>query len=213
MNGKVLVFSGFLALASLAGCSSSPRAVKTEVVNNADRTLKTPDWVLSSRVMGEEKGNLVYTYRINLDGSARPDACVAMARSQAVAEMLKYIKNAVTASGQVEDLNDTSDPSYSSLTAFLSQGTLSGAQTTDAYWEQTIEGDSSGFRPVKRLLCAVRVAVDKQILDKQMREAINGVPGGNPEIRKKLIQAQKNFIDNVGATTQPAGSTADQPAP
>jgi hypothetical protein len=31
-----------------------------------------------------------------------------------------------------------------------------------------------------------------------MRDAINGAPGGNPEIRKKLLEAQKTFIDGVG---------------
>lgn len=197
MKVKNLVCFSVFSLFALVGCSSS-KYVKTEVVNNSDRTLKTPAWVLSSKVLNEENGQIVYIYKMSLDASSRPDACVAMARSQALAEMLKYIKNAVTASGQVEDLNSSSDPSYSSLTAFLSQGNISGAEVTDNYWEQTMESDASGLRPVKRLLCAVKVGIDKQNLDKQMRDAINGAPGGNPEIRKKLIDAQKNFIDNVG---------------
>lgn len=208
MKAKILASVGTLFLFSLVGCSSS-KYIKTEVINNSDRSLKTPEWVLSSKIMNEDNGQVVYAYKMNLDGSARPDACVAMARSQAVAEMLKYIKNAVTTSGQVEDLNASSDPSFSSLTAFLSQGNISGAQVTDSYWEQTMEADASGMRPVKKLLCAVKVEIDKQTLDKQMRDAINGTPGGNPEIRKKLINAQKNFIDNVGNQSAPAPAAQD----
>ncbi|MES2614398.1 MAG: hypothetical protein V4591_03175 [Bdellovibrionota bacterium] len=205
MKAKILFCASTLFLFSVIGCSSS-HYIKTEVISNSDRTLKTPDWVLSSKILNDENGQVVYNYKMNLDGSARPDACVAMARSQAVAEMLKYIKNAVTTSGQVEDLNASSDPSYSSLTAFLSQGNISGAQVTESYWEQTMEADASGMRPIKKLSCAVKVGIDKQTLDKQMRDAINGAPGGNPEIRKKLIDAQKNFIDNVGNQAAPAAA-------
>jgi hypothetical protein len=212
MKIKTLVWASAVLLLTVVGCSSS-KYIKTEVINNSDRSLKTPDWVLSSQILKEENGQVVYAYKMNLDGSSRPDACVAMARSQAVAEMLKYIKNSVTASGQVEDLNASSDPSYSSLTAFLSQGNISGAQVTESYWEQTMESDASGMRPVKKLLCAVKVGIDKQTLDKQMRDAINGAPGGNPEIRKKLIEAQKNFIDNVGNQAAPAPASAPAAAP
>ena len=99
---------------------------------------------------------------------------------------------------KVEDLNASSDPSLSSLTAFLSQGNISGAKVTTTYWEQTMEADESGMRPTKKLMCAVQVAIEKALLDKQMRDAINGAPGGNPEIRRKLLDAQKNFIESVG---------------
>jgi hypothetical protein len=215
MKLKVLSVASAISLFSIIGCSSTgqnsgasvnsgPNYIKTEVINNSDRSNKTPDWVLSGKVLNTENAQLVYTYKMNLDGTARPDACVAMARSQAVGEMLKYIKNAVTTSGQVESLNASSDPSYSSLTAFLSQGSLSGAQVTDTYWEQTMEADASGLNAVKKLYCAVKVAIDKETLVKQMNDAINGTAGGNPEIRKQLINAQKNFIDNVGNATSKA---------
>jgi hypothetical protein len=205
LRNKIVILGCSALLFAIASCSSSPHAIKHEVINNSDRTLKTPDWVLSQKVMSEENGNIIFVYRMNLDGDARPDACVSMARTQAVGEMAKYIKNAVTSSGQVEDLNDSDDPSMSSLTAFLSQGNISGARVTSTYWEQSIEGDSTGMRPVKKLFCAAQVSIDKGTLDRQMKDAINGAPGGNPEVRKKLIEAQKNFIDNVGnQQSQPA---------
>jgi hypothetical protein len=215
----LLATGGILGICMLAAsCSSSPDYIKTEVINNSDRTLTTPDWVLSSQILSEENGDVVYIYKMNLDGSVRPDACVAMARTQAGGQMMQYIKNAITTSGQVEDLNASEDPSYNALTAFLSQGSISGAKTTQTYWEQTIEGDETGLHPVKKLLCAVKVSISKTTLDKQMRDAINGQPGGNPEIRQKLLNAQKDFIDSVGqsdaAKAQPAGGdTAPTNAP
>jgi len=204
MNAKVILISGFLNLMLAVGCSSSPHKIETEVINNSFRSDKTPEWVLSSKMMKEENGQLVFVYHMHLDGDARPDACIAMARSQAVAEMLHYIKNSVTNSGQVEDLNASSDPSYSSLTAFLSQGTISGAQVSDTYWEVTREADSTGLHPVKKLMCATKVGINKALLEKQMQEVINGAPGGNPEVRKKLVEAQKNFLDKVDEHDAPA---------
>ncbi|WP_186645765.1 hypothetical protein [Fluviispira vulneris] len=194
LNIAVSCASAFLFIAS---CTSS-KYVKPEVIANSTKTLKTPDWVLNPEIVLEEGGNFIFIHKMSLSGTSRPDACISMARTQAVGEMMKYIKNSVTSSGQVEDLNASSDPSMSSLTAFLSQGNISGAKVTTTYWEQTMEADDTGVRPVKKLMCAVQVSIDKSTLERQMREAINGAPGGNPEIRQKLLDAQKNFIDGVG---------------
>ena len=196
----LVAFNLGLCFLVVTGCQS-PNVIKSEVINNSNRTLKTPDWVLTEEPMREENDNFVFAHKVYLDGAARPDACVSMARTQASGEMMKYIKNSVTTSGQVEDLNGSNDPSYSSLTAFLSQGNLSGAKVKETYWEQTLESDSTGIKPVKKLMCAVKVTIEKQILDKQMRDAISGAPGGNPEVRRKLLDAQKNFIDSVGESS------------
>ncbi len=196
-NTSLITISSIFTI-FLSSCSSSPKYVKQEIIANSNKTLETPEWVLNTAVMHEEGSNVVFIHKVTLSGSSRPDACVSMARTQAVGEMLKYIKNSVTTSGQVEDLNASSDPSLSSLTAFLSQGNISGAKVTTTYWEQTMEADESGMKPTKRLMCAVQVAIEKAVLDKQMRDAINGAPGGNPEIRRKLLDAQKQFIENVG---------------
>ena len=205
---KLVVISSLAALA-IAGCTSSPKYVKTEVISNSTKTLQTPEWVLNPNIILEDGGNVIFVHKVTLSGTSRPDACVSMARTQAVGEMMKYIKNSVTTSGQVEDLNSSSDPSLSSLTAFLSQGNISGAKVTTTYWEQTMEADDSGMKPVKKLMCAVQVSIDKSTLDRQMRDAINGAPGGNPEIRKKLLDAQKSFIDNVGKKDSNAAPAPD----
>lgn len=196
-NTSLIAISSLFTI-FLSSCSSSSKYVKQEIIANSNKTLETPEWVLNKAVIHEEGSNVVFVHKVTLSGSSRPDACVSMARTQAVGEMLKYIKNSVTTSGQVEDLNASSDPSLSSLTAFLSQGNISGAKVTTTYWEQTMEADESGMKPTKKLMCAVQVAIEKAVLDKQMRDAINGAPGGNPEIRRKLLDAQKQFIENVG---------------
>jgi len=202
--------AGLLALIALGlgGCASSPSYVKSEVIANSDRSLKTPTWVLSEQNILTEGSDIVFVHKVYLEGSGRPDACVAMARTQAVGEMLKTIKTAITSSGQVEALNTTSDPSYSALTAFLSQGNISGARLTESYWEQSMEPDSTGFQAQKRLMCAVKVRMEKSLLERQIQEALQGTPGGNPEIRRKLINAQKDFLESVGqqdaASSQPA---------
>lgn len=192
--------TSLISIMGIIGCSSSSKYIKSEVIANSTKTLQTPDWVLNQNIILEENSNIIFVHKVTLSGSSRPEACVSMARTQAVGEMMKYIKNSVTTSGQVEDLNGSSDPSYSSLTAFLSQGNISGSKVTTTYWEQSMEADDSGVKPVKKLMCAVQVSIDKATLEKQMRDAINGAPGGNPEIRKKLLDAQKSFIDNVGKT-------------
>ncbi|KAB8031829.1 hypothetical protein [Fluviispira multicolorata] len=208
MNGVKIGLSCVTSLLFIAGCTSSSKYIKSEVIANSTKTLKTPDWALNSQVMVEDGGNFIFIHKMTLSGTSRPDACISMARTQAVGEMMKYIKNSVTSSGQVEELNASSDPSMSSLTAFLSQGNISGAKVTTTYWEQTMEADDSGVRPIKKLMCAVQVSIDKSTLERQMKDAINGVPGGNPEIRQKLLDAQKNFIEGV-AKKEPEAKAAN----
>ena len=82
------------------------------------------------------------------------------------------------------------------LTAFLSMGRLSGAQVAERYWERKEESDAQGNR-VLRLHCATKIAINKASLERQLRDATT-VRGGNPEIREKLLQAQKDFIEGVG---------------
>jgi hypothetical protein len=193
----------FLILSSvistiIGGCSSSPKYIKSQFISNSLRTDQTPPWVLASETLMEHENSVIFVHKVYLSGQGRPDACLSMARTQAVGEMMKYIKTAITNSGQVEELSASSDPSFSSLTAYLSQGNISGTKIKNTYWEHTLEGDETGSKPIKKLMCAVQVAIQKETLERQMRDAINGTPGGNPEIRQKLIDAQKNFIDHVG---------------
>jgi hypothetical protein len=42
------------------------------------------------------------------------------------------------------------------------------------------------------------MGIEKAVLEKQLRDAMSGGMQGNPEIRQKLLNAQKDFIDNFG---------------
>lgn len=188
----------FLGVAALTSCTSTPRTPGSTVIANIDDTLKTPAWANGSVAMYQEAANVVYVHAMTLnEGDSRPDACLSMAKTHAVGEMLKYIKQSITSSGQVEDLNAASDPSLSSLTAYLSQGHLSGTSTFGQYWEVRSEYDPIARVPFRKLRCAVKVGIDKKVLDRQMRQAIEGAPGGNLAIREKLLEKQKEFLDHV----------------
>lgn len=199
---SLALFTILTGIASVGvwSCSSpGEKYFSSVIINNIDKTNETPKWVLNTKVLTESKGNVLFLHKINLDGSVRPNACLTSAKTQAVGEMMKYIKNSITASGQVEEISGTDDPSMSALTAFLSQGSVSGARINRVYWEQTMDQDkTTEAPPEKKLMCAVEASIKKSVLEKQMKQAINGAPGGNPEVRKKLLDAQQNFINNIG---------------
>lgn len=94
------------------------------------------------------------------------------------------------------EVSATSDPATESLLAFLSQGKLSGVKVVGRYWERREESDSNGLR-VLRIHCASKVAIQRGLLESQMRDAMNGSGVGSPEIREKLLDAQKKFLDSV----------------
>jgi hypothetical protein len=73
-------------------------------------------------------------------------------------------------------------------------------KTVERYWEKRVESNSSGTRELK-LACAAKMGIEKGVLEKQLRDALSGGMQGNPEIRQKLLNAQKDFIDNFGKDT------------
>ncbi len=197
LKPRLFICTLLTSVSSLFMSCQSPDVIKTEVVNNSDRSLRTPSWVLSSKDMALEGSDAIFIYRTTLDADNRPDTCLAIAKTQASSEMIKYIKNSITNSAQVDDSNGKNDPSYSSLIAVLSQGTLSGAQVSDTYWEQTLQTNKAGMLPIRQLMCAAKISIDKNLLEKQMHAAITGSKGANTTIKEKLIKAQQNFIDNI----------------
>jgi hypothetical protein len=66
MKTKILSLVSLLFVFSVVGCSSSPHFIKSEIVNNSDRTLQTPAWVLSGKVLNEENGSFVFSYKFEI---------------------------------------------------------------------------------------------------------------------------------------------------
>lgn len=200
-----------LIVTMLGGCvttSQSPEYSESRVVERIGKTDKTPKWADGSITMFEEGQDAVFTSVMTMSGDSRPEACLKAADLDARSMMLRHIKDSLTASGQLNEVSASADPGYEGLIAFLSQGKISGAKTTERYWEKLEESDTAGAR-VLRLRCAVKLAVKKSDLQRQMREATE-VKTGNSEIREKLIQAQGDFIESLSPIKSPGITDSNQ---
>jgi hypothetical protein len=194
---KATIHTALLA-STLLGCVTTPSGLEfreSRVVERIGKAKETPSWAEGTVTMFEEGQDAIFTSVMTMSGDSRPEACLKAADLDSRSMMLRHIKDTLTASGQLNEGSASSDPGYESLIAFLSQGKIMGAKTSERYWEKAEESDSTGAR-VLRLRCAVKVAVKKTELQRQMRDATE-VKSGNAEIRKKLLQAQGEFIESL----------------
>lgn len=185
-----------LLICSCATTPSKPEYKASEVIERIGGKDKTPDWASGETAMYEERGNVVFINSITMAGNSRPDACLKVVDLDARTSMLRHIKDNITTSGQVDEASAADDASFQSLTAFLSQGSVQGAKVDSRYWEKVEESDESGER-ILRVKCAVKLSVKKTELARQLRQATGNQ--GNPEMRKKLIEAQGNFIESLSS--------------
>ncbi|MFW7380853.1 MAG: hypothetical protein ACOH5I_18705 [Oligoflexus sp.] len=190
-----------LSAALFSSCSSTPdpdvpEFHATKVIDRMSGFEETPSWANGAKVMWKEQGDVIFANIMTMSGNSRPEACMNAAALAGKSQMLQYIQAAITTSGQLNEMSASSDPAYESLTAFLSQGNISGASVRDRYWEKVVSSDEAGQRVLK-IRCAASIAVRSNILEKQLAEAMNPKQEGNPEIREKLLEAQKDFIENL----------------
>lgn len=195
LNKKLL----FLPVVLAISCTTPGKNQfeSSRVIERIGGANETPAWATGSNPIDEEKGDVIFINTLSMSGDTRPEACTKASGDTARTEILRYIKDNLTASGQVAEASGSGDPAVESLIAFLSQGKLSGVKVVSRYWEKREESDSTGVR-VLRVHCAAKVAIPKQILAQQLREATGG-GGGNPEIRQKLLEQQKKFLDSIGS--------------
>lgn len=187
------------------GCVSTPDRPEykpAEVVERMGGQDDTPEWTHVAEPMFVEGVDVVFVSSQTMTGNARPEACVKAAELGAKADLLRHVKDNITASGQVNEVSATDDPGYEALTAFLSQGSINGTSTKARHWERVLESDEAGER-VLRIKCAVKVAVKKVELARQLREATKG-PGGNEKVRDALVKAQTQFLEGLGTQATPA---------
>lgn len=190
---KLLLVAGLVFATSCV--TSKPSFEASEVVERMPGVDETPEWTNGSQSMIEEGSNAVFVSTMRMSGNSRSDACLKGVALSGKADMLKYVKQSITASAQLNDVDAASDPAFESLTAALSQGDISGAKVLESYWQKVEESDESGAR-VLRLICSAKVGVNKAQLAKMLREATSK-SGGNAEIRERLLNAQKEFIDGL----------------
>ncbi|SMF12461.1 hypothetical protein [Pseudobacteriovorax antillogorgiicola] len=190
-----------LGVCMLSSCSSTPEEGAPEfrasrVIERMAGMEDTPDWATGAKVMWKD-GKLVYFANImTMSGDSRPEACMKAAALDAKTQMLRYIKENITTSGQLDEASAADDPAFESITAFLSQGAISGASVKQRYYEIREQSDTAGSRVLK-IRCAASIAVKEALLAKQLRDATSPKQKGNAEIRQKLLDAQKDFIDNL----------------
>lgn len=201
-----------IGLVFLNGACTTTSAYRSEVVERIAGLDETPDWATGQVAMLEEGGDAVFVNFITMGVDARPEACIKAAEETGRANMIRHIRESITTSGQVSELSQSGDPAVESLTAFLSQRSMSGARVTARYWEKVIQYQGNET-PLLTYRCAAKVAIAKPVLQKQLRDAVS--PSGNPEIRKKLLEAQQAFLDGVGRETSAATGAAagSQPSP
>ena len=185
---------------TLISCTSTPKGPqfhKTEVIERQGGREATPEWAIGEVAMKEDAGKVIFINTTQMAGDARPEMCIKAAEETGRANMMRYIKDNITTSGQLSEQDVSSDPAVENLTAFLSQGKLSGASIGRRYWEKVVVSNAQGHRELK-LRCAAQVQISRSTLQKQLRDAVSGAKG-NPEIRQQLLDAQKKFIDGLSA--------------
>lgn len=205
---------GYVVIAALApsivaGCTSDkekPKAMEEAVGNQKDFEAakviervggmkETPKWASGVEPMLEEKGSVIYIQTLTMDGNSRPEACLKAAGDMGRAEFVRQIKDGITAAGQVTENSASGDVAIESNIAYLSNLKLSGVKISERYWEKVEESDASRSRVLK-VRCAAKVAIPKTLLDQQIRQATE-TNATNPEIRKKLLEGQKAFLDQI----------------
>ena len=205
-----------LAVILITGCTTTkiqqPEFEASRVIERIGNVSETPEWSLGAEPLSNENGQVYFVSTITMAGDSRPEACISAASNLARVQILRQIKDHLTSSGQLSEESASSDPSLESLTAYLAQGTLSGVKVAKSYWEKREESDVAGMR-VLRVRCASKVSIARSVLEKQLRAAIDGTGGGNPEVRKKLLEAQNNFLDSLSsgqaaANVKPASTPA-----
>ncbi len=189
--------AGITALLPSCTTPDHPEYKASAIIERVGGQSETPKWSHGEKVMWQEGGEIFFVHTMQMDGDNRPEACMKAAALESKTEMLRYIKEAITSSGQVSEMGSSTDPAFESLTAFLSQGTVNGVAVKEQYWEKMEVSETSGERRLK-VRCASKVAVKRSDLERQLREASSPKVVGNPKIRDSLINAQKDFLDNVG---------------
>ena len=196
---KVSLSVPFFLVFTNCTTTNEPSFEKAEVIERIANKKETPEWTYGTEKMKQEGNEIIFIQTLSMSGNSRTEACMKAAEVSAKASFLQHIQTAMTSAGQLNDKDATSDPSYESVTAFISQGKLSGARTKEQYYEKRVESDAETGQKAVKLHCAVKVSIEKKELERQLQEALG--KGGNKEIRQRLLDAQKDFIDGVSDST------------
>lgn len=195
----------FISISTVAACTT-PKVVhpdfeKPRVIERMGNVSESPTWSIGSEPFAQENGHVILTNTMTMSGDSRVEVCTGAASELGRVSILRQIMDQMTSSGQLSEESSSEDPAVESLTAYLAQGRISGVKVVKRYWEKREESDASGMR-VLRVHCATQVSIARSELERQIRDAMSGRKSGNPEIRERLLNAQKNFIDSLPAAPE-----------
>ena len=122
--------------------------------------------------------------------------CMKAASLQARTEMRRYISEAISSSEIMSQANLISDPEFESVTVSIAQGSIAGTSVKEQYWEKVLKTDVRGEKRL-RMQCSSQVQVTRADLDRQLEQKIIVETAKNPEMRRALITAQTDFLNNL----------------
>ena len=191
------VLSMLLTLA-VSQCSLSHAASQyaPEVTERLGMASETPEWTYGAKVMWQDGDSVIFAHALEMSGDSRPDVCMKAASLQARVAMRRFITESISSSELLSQASLTSDPEFESVTASLAQGSIKGASVREQYWERLLKPDVRGERRL-RMRCASQVQVTRSDLDGQLEQIIVTQTKNNPEMRRALITAQTDFLNNL----------------
>jgi hypothetical protein len=181
-----------LLLLALTACATT--SYHTQIVERIANKTETPQWSYIEKSTQEENNNLLFGYTTTTENTKRPEICLKVAEESAKANILRYVKDNVTHSGQTSETT-SNDLNLESLTTWISMGKLNSINTQDRYWE-IIQDNIQGNITFK-LRCAVRVSISKTELAKQIKEANQPKNNINEVVRKAQEDKTTEFIKNA----------------
>ena len=166
------------------------------VTERLGRATETPEWTYGAKVMWADGDSVIFAHSLEMGGDSRTSACMKAASLQARTEMRRYISESISASELLSQADLSSDPEFESVTASLAQGTITGASIKEQYWEKVLKTDVRGERRL-RMTCAAQIEVSRTDLDGQLERTIEAETKRNPEMRRALMTAQTDFLNNL----------------
>ncbi|MDC3364964.1 hypothetical protein OAV86_02775 [Pseudomonadales bacterium] len=198
-SGSLVFAIVMMAIGPLAICSSVDSVAEDYgpvVIERLGRATETPAWAYGAKVMWQVKDSVIFAYSLEMSGESRPDVCMKAASLQARTEMRRYISEAISSSEIMSQANLISDPEFESVTVSIAQGSIAGTSVKEQYWEKVLKTDVRGEKRL-RMQCSSQVQVTRADLDRQLEQKIIVETAKNPEMRRALITAQTDFLNNL----------------
>ena len=182
---------------------TKPDYKASEVIERMEGFSSTPDFATGQKVMWAEGGDIFFAYTIDMSGNTRDSACMQASSLGAKTHILTHVKEGITHSAQLSQMDAESSPAFESLTAQLSQLQMSGVTIVKQYFDRREVSDADTGERLLKIHCASVVSVKRSQLTKMLKDATQKSVA-DAGVREKLLNAQKDFIGSLSDTQQDA---------